>query len=249
MLPACTYVHLTQPTDFDSLHLLHYPSGMVQKPHIIQILGAKIGSQIALASALALGLALGALPSAGFGQGLHSTSSSSPSALAQEQSREPTSQAAEIVLRALGLLGVSYKLGGNSADSGLDCSGLVRLVFRETLGLVLPRRAEDIGRQSQSIESSQLAPGDLVFFNTLRRAFSHVGIYIGDNQFVHAPSSGGAVRVESLNKPYWQQRFDGARRLLEGSQQQRAASAALAQDAQALEQLLRQVQAPKSESQ
>jgi cell wall-associated NlpC family hydrolase len=168
--------------------------------------------------------------------------------VAPEAVREPASQAAEIVLRALGLLGVSYKLGGNSADSGLDCSGLVRLVFRETLGLVLPRRAEEIGRQSQSIDSSQLAPGDLVFFNTLRRAFSHVGIYIGDNQFVHAPSSGGAVRVESLNKPYWQHRFDGARRLVEGSQQQRALNAAVTQDAQALEQLLRQVQTPRTET-
>lgn len=235
MLPVATYVHLTQPCGFDSLSRLNYPSAMVQKAHIIQTLGAKIAGQFAIA----LGLWLSAMPLGVYAQ---------QASAGQEAAREPASQAAEIVLRALGLLGVSYKLGGNTADSGLDCSGLVRLVFRETLGLVLPRRAEEIGRQSQSIDTSQLAPGDLVFFNTLRRAFSHVGIYIGDNQFVHAPSSGGAVRVESLNKPYWQQRFDGARRLLEGSQQQRALNAAVTQDAQALEQLLKQVQTPRTDS-
>jgi cell wall-associated NlpC family hydrolase len=217
---------------------------MVRKAYIIQTLGARIAGQFAIA----LGLWLSTVPGAACAQGLASGTSAQQSSAGQEAAREPASQAAEIVLRALGLLGVSYKLGGNSADSGLDCSGLVRLVFRETLGLVLPRRAEEIGRQSLSIDTSQLAPGDLVFFNTLRRAFSHVGIYIGDNQFVHAPSSGGAVRVESLNKPYWQQRFDGARRLLEGSQQQRALNAAVSQDAQALEQLLRQVQSPRTES-
>jgi cell wall-associated NlpC family hydrolase len=123
----------------------------------------------------------------------------------------------ELVLRALSLLGVNYRLGGNSPDTGLDCSGLVRHVFREAVGLVLPRRAEEMSRAGQQIDVSQLKPGDLVFFNTLRRTFSHVGIYIGNSQFVHAPSSGGAVRVESLSQGYWVNRFNGARRLLTGS--------------------------------
>jgi hypothetical protein len=120
----------------------------------------------------------------------------------------------ELVLRALSLLGVNYKWGGNSPDTGLDCSGLVRHVFSEATGLVLPRRAEDMSRNGDAVRRDQLRPGDLVFFNTLRRAFSHVGIYIGNGQFVHAPSSGGNVRVESLSGQYWRQRFNGARRVL-----------------------------------
>jgi len=152
-----------------------------------------------------------------------------------EPKREPH-VATELVLRALTLLGVNYKFGGNSPDSGLDCSGLVRHVFREAVGLVLPRRAEEISRAGEPIAVNELRPGDLVFFNTLRRAFSHVGIYIGNNQFVHAPSSGGEVRVESLSGSYWTRRFNGARRLLAGEQvpadaQQLVSAAAAAQAA------------------
>jgi hypothetical protein len=121
---------------------------------------------------------------------------------------------AEVVFRALSLLGVNYRFGGNSPDTGLDCSGLVRWVFNDTLGLPLPRRSEEISRVGGRVAQTELQPGDLVFFNTLRRAFSHVGIYIGNNQFVHAPSSGGSIRVESLGSDYWVRRFDGARRLL-----------------------------------
>lgn len=122
--------------------------------------------------------------------------------------------AAELVLRSLSMLGVKYKWGGNSPETGLDCSGLVRFVYEETLGKVLPRRSVEISREGRSIDRHELKPGDLVFFNTLRRAFSHVGIYIGNNQFVHAPSRGKQVRVESLDSNYWTRRFNGARRLL-----------------------------------
>lgn len=118
-----------------------------------------------------------------------------------------------VVMRALSLLGVSYRFGGNRPETGLDCSGLVRLVFRDAIGMVLPRRSAEISRAGNDVRLNQLRPGDLVFFNTLRRAFSHVGIYIGNDQFVHAPSSGGQVRVETINKRYWLARFDGARRL------------------------------------
>ena len=121
---------------------------------------------------------------------------------------------AEVVLRALSLLGVSYRLGGSAPDTGLDCSGLVRLVFREGAGVPLPRRSEEMSRSGAEIRRDELRPGDLVFFNTLRRAFSHVGIYIGNSQFVHAPARGGQVRVESLDARYWTARFDGARRML-----------------------------------
>jgi hypothetical protein len=139
--------------------------------------------------------------------------------LAQPAAATPTDTApsdlgAEVVLRALSLLGIKYRFGGNTPESGLDCSGLVRLVFQDTLGAALPRRSEDISRVGGTIGPGELQPGDLVFFNTLRRAFSHVGIYIGNNQFVHAPSTGGVIRVERLDGSYWVSRFDGARRLL-----------------------------------
>ena len=137
-----------------------------------------------------------------------------PARAAGTESAPETHSGAELVLRALSLLGVNYKFGGSSPDTGLDCSGLVRHVFRETVGTVLPRKAEEISRSGENIDTSQLRPGDLVFFNTLRRTFSHVGIYIGNDQFVHAPSSGGGVRIEQMSKQYWSQRFNGARRVL-----------------------------------
>ena len=124
--------------------------------------------------------------------------------------------AAEVVFRALSLLGVNYRLGGNSPATGLDCSGLVRLVYGEVTGLRLPRRSEEISRVGGSVDRSELQPGDLVFFNTLQMSFSHVGIFIGNGQFVHSPSSGSSVRVENINRSYWQTRFNGARRLIAG---------------------------------
>lgn len=127
---------------------------------------------------------------------------------------DTTTAGTELVLRALSLLGVNYKFGGSSPDTGLDCSGLVRHVFREAAGLGLPRRAVDISKAGEVIRKDELKPGDLVFFNTLRRAFSHVGIYIGNGQFVHAPSRGGGVRVEDMSDRYWRKRFNGARRML-----------------------------------
>ena len=119
----------------------------------------------------------------------------------------------EVVLRALSLLGVNYRFGGNTPEAGLDCSGFVRLVVKDALGLILPRRSEEISYASREIVSDDLKPGDLVFFNTLKKAFSHVGIYIGNNQFIHSPSAGGSIRVDTLDKQYWTSRFNGARRL------------------------------------
>lgn len=124
-----------------------------------------------------------------------------------------TSRATDLVMRALSLLGVNYKRGGNSPQTGLDCSGLVHFVFHDTLGLLLPRRAEEISRVGETVQRSDLQPGDLVFYNTLRRTFSHVGIYLGEGRFIHAPASGGSVRIENMNMPYWLQRFNGARRM------------------------------------
>lgn len=113
------------------------------------------------------------------------------------------------------MVGIRYRHGGTSPEHGLDCSGLVRYVFRQADGTELPRTSSEISRVGEKIEESELQPGDLVFFNTLKRAFSHVGIYLGDNKFIHAPSSGGVVRVESMELAYWKARFSGARRINE----------------------------------
>jgi hypothetical protein len=122
-------------------------------------------------------------------------------------------RASELVVNAMGFLGVPYRLGGNSAETGFDCSGFVKAIYEQTVGLVLPRRAEQQAAATQNIDKSELRPGDLVFFNTLRRAFSHVGIYIGDGKFIHSPKPGAQVRIESLGVAYWSHRFDGARRV------------------------------------
>ena len=121
--------------------------------------------------------------------------------------------AQELTLRALSFVGVNYRRGGESPETGFDCSGLVRYVFREGLGLLLPRTSRDISRLGETIHREALQPGDLVFFNTLRRGFSHVGIYLGEHRFVHAPATGGAVRVEDMRQSYWNKRFNGARRI------------------------------------
>ena len=122
--------------------------------------------------------------------------------------------ASGLVVAAMGFLGVPYRYGGNSAESGLDCSGFVRVVFEQSVGRVLPRRAADQAAATKTIERQELRPGDLVFFNTMRRAFSHVGIYVGDGRFIHSPRPGAHVRVEDMRTAYWSARFNGARRVL-----------------------------------
>jgi len=122
----------------------------------------------------------------------------------------------ETVTRALDLLGIRYRRGGTLPETGFDCSGLVGYVFREALGMVLPRTSREISKSGEAVKKSELQPGDLVFFNTMRRAFSHVGIYLGDHRFVHAPASGGEVRIEDMRTSYWSKRFSGARRIPDG---------------------------------
>jgi cell wall-associated NlpC family hydrolase len=124
-----------------------------------------------------------------------------------------TQKASELVVYSMGFLGVPYRLGGSALETGFDCSGFVKAVFEQTVGLVLPRKAEQQAAATQNIEKKDLVPGDLVFFNTMRRAFSHVGIYIGDGKFIHSPKPGAEVRIESLGATYWNRRFDGARRV------------------------------------
>ena len=122
-------------------------------------------------------------------------------------------KASDLVINAMGFLGVPYRRGGSSFDTGFDCSGFVRAIYEQTAGLLLPRRAEQQAAATERIERSELQPGDLVFFNTMRRAFSHVGIYVGNGKFIHSPKPGAEVRVEDMGISYWSRRFDGARRV------------------------------------
>lgn len=119
----------------------------------------------------------------------------------------------DLIQTAMGMIGIRYRFGGTSADTGFDCSGFVRAIYQDAMGHLLPRKASEQAQATQKIDKKELKPGDLVFFNTMRRAFSHVGMYVGDGQFIHAPSKGKTVRVESMNSSYWAKRFNGARRV------------------------------------
>ncbi len=119
----------------------------------------------------------------------------------------------ETLDKALELVGIRYRRGGTSPETGFDCSGYVRHVFQAGLGLYLPHSARAMSKTGEPVAKADLQPGDLVFFNTMRHAFSHVGIYLGDNLFIHAPRTGGRVRIEDLRESYWVKRFNGARRV------------------------------------
>lgn len=131
-----------------------------------------------------------------------------------EPLRQARDLASDLVISAMNFLGVRYRRGGNSADEGFDCSGFTRHIFESRLGLLLPRRADEQARDAalMQVPRDALQPGDLVFFNTMKRAFSHVGIYVGEGKFIHAPRSGAQVRIEDMQDRYWSRRFNGARR-------------------------------------
>ncbi|MFT4249062.1 MAG: C40 family peptidase [Pseudomonas sp.] len=119
-----------------------------------------------------------------------------------------------VLIRALGLVGTPYRYGGNTPESGFDCSGLVAYVYRDVLDLRLPRNSGELAAvQGPKLAEDQLATGDLVFFGT-RGSVSHVGIYVGEGRFVHAPSSGGTVRLDYLDGYYWRDHYTGAKRVL-----------------------------------
>jgi cell wall-associated NlpC family hydrolase len=122
-------------------------------------------------------------------------------------------RAGDLTIHALSLIGVHYKWGSDSPERGFDCSGLVSYVFQQVTGIVLPRNSQSMSKVGQKIDQTELEPGDLVFFNTRRRPYSHVGIYIGDARFVHAPSRGGEVEVSNMQGNYWKKRYNGARRV------------------------------------
>lgn len=130
----------------------------------------------------------------------------------QFHDQPPTDQGREVVIFSLSLLDVGYRFGGKNPEAGLDCSGMVAYVFNHAIGYRIGGSAADIAKRGKSVPVDQLRPGDLVFFNTLNRPFSHVGIYIGNGQFIHAPSSNGRVRTDSLNSGYFASRFEAVRR-------------------------------------
>ncbi|WP_347556720.1 C40 family peptidase [Robbsia sp. KACC 23696] len=192
----------------------------VQSPGAAALAVAPTMQPTALQPAPDLGVAaMGQGAPAGLTQGAIRGPSSADLASAAKDAPKPSflagvaSKAGDVVDGALNLIGVHYRWGGNSPDSGLDCSGFVRYVFQDALGFTLPRRAEDMSRVGEKVAVSDLKPGDLVFFNTMRRTISHVGIYIGNNQFVHSPSTGSSIRVDDMGDKYWFTRYRGARRV------------------------------------
>ena len=148
----------------------------------------------------------------------------------EELVRQVRDRASEMVMAAMNFLGVPYRRGGSSVEQGFDCSGFTRHVFEMSIGLVLPRRADDQATAGGlfKVSRDELRPGDLVFFNTLRRTFSHVGIYVGDGKFIHAPRAGKEVRIEDMRQAYWARRFTGARRAEMGEAGAAATAAAAA---------------------
>lgn len=120
-----------------------------------------------------------------------------------------------LTTQALSLIGVHYKFGGSTPETGLDCSGLVGYLYRTTVGLSLPRTATELAHIGTQVSMRDLQPGDLVFFSTLKRKFSHVGIYLGGNKFIHAPRRGENVRIEDMGQDYWQAHFTGVRRVID----------------------------------
>lgn len=124
-------------------------------------------------------------------------------------------RAIDVVMFALSLRNTSYRFGGKTPKAGVDCSGLVTYVFKHAIGLRLSGNAATLARQGRKVAPDQMRPGDLVFFNTRGRPFSHVGIYIGNGEFIHAPNSRGVVRIDKLTSPYYAARFETARALLE----------------------------------
>jgi len=122
--------------------------------------------------------------------------------------------AQDLAMFALGLIGVDYRYGGETPEGGLDCSGLVRHVFQQVTGVTLPRTSKELARIGAPVARDDLEAGDLVFFDTRRFAFSHVGIYLGDGRFIHAPSRGSEVEIAELTNSYWRKHFNGARRLV-----------------------------------
>lgn len=150
----------------------------------------------------------------------NATTISKQQELAAEPVQESETPAAQqnamsnLISYAKTLIDTPYKFGGNSPESGFDCSGFVRYVYQKSVGWLLPHSSREISHEGEKLQASDLAPGDLVFFNTRHKPFSHVGIYIGNNKFIHSPSTGRSIEVINMREKYWRKRYNGARRIL-----------------------------------
>lgn len=132
-----------------------------------------------------------------------------------QASRLVSEKGNEVVFYAMGLIDTGYRFGGKNPEAGLDCSGMISYIYGRAAGLKVQGSAADIARNGRAINRAELRPGDLVFFNTLNRSFSHVGIFIGDARFIHAPSTNGKVRIDRLSDSYYASRFEAARTLFD----------------------------------
>jgi cell wall-associated NlpC family hydrolase len=195
---------------------LHYPAGRRAAPS-----GVRRGATAMLAGlpAVLLLAALGGCASGG-GREVAKAPPSVPKPLhsATTGPAEPLDlRADDLLMRAVGLIGTPYRFGGTTPQQGFDCSGFTSYVYREALGLQLPRTANDqFQRAGATVSRDALAAGDLVFFRQGRGRIDHVGIYVGEGRFIHSPSRGGRVRIDTLGSPYWTRIYQGARRPLEG---------------------------------
>ena len=174
----------------------------------------RIGTATRFAAALACAALVGSAAGAPRAQSSHASLPEAAKATTVNAAAKVWQGAQDVALFALGLIGVDYRFGGETPARGLDCSGLIRYVFVEVTGVTLPRTSREMSRLGDKVPLADLAPGDLVFFNTRRFAFSHVGLYLGDDRFIHAPSAGGEVEISTLSQSYWKRHFDGARRLV-----------------------------------
>ncbi len=151
------------------------------------------------------------LPGGMPGVGAGDTAATRPAPGAVDRLATPNPRANDVVLFALGLIETGYRFGGKNPEAGLDCSGMVSYVYEKSADMRLTGSAADLARQGKAVPAEKLKPGDLVFFNTRNRPNSHVGIYIGDDRFVHAPNSRGKVRTESLKSGWFAARFEEGR--------------------------------------
>ena len=133
--------------------------------------------------------------------------------ISSETQTESLSQGMSIVSEASKYMGIPYRWGGTSPLTGFDCSGFVQFVFRHTLNIKLPRMPVDMSRLGSRVSREELAPGDLVFFNTRGGKFTHVGIYVNDAQFIHAPMPGTRVTMSRMDSTYYRHRFTYAVRI------------------------------------
>ncbi len=145
----------------------------------------------------------------------HPAPSAAPPPVASKPAPPAAHPGKEVVMYALGLMEIDYRFGGKNPEIGLDCSGMVSYIYRNAAGMNLPHNAAQIARLGKAIEPANLNPGDLVFFNTTGKKFSHVGIYLGEQRFIHAPSSNGKIKISNLKSGYYAKRLDAARTMFD----------------------------------